>query len=230
MSKEVVVIGDIHACYKTFLSLVDKIAQKWPNAQIVSVGDLVDRGPDSQSVVQYIIDNKIPCVQGNHENMMFMDVLGNASPYEGQWYAYQAKETLESYGDHQKLKEHAEWMSKLPLFLEFKDSVRVGDDRDHGRSRHLVLSHASIGSTWKFRDPSHEKHHFFVQQALWNRDVPDDQQDIYNIFGHSPNKEPKIKSFFANVDTGCVFNRSGYTNLTAIHFPSLEVLQQGNIE
>lgn len=234
--KQITVIGDIHGCYNTFLELLKKIPKE---DTIVSVGDLVDRGPFSKQVVQYMIDHpEILVVKANHEDMMINDMLGDPSAaYYGEWKATQAAETMNSYRkedgtvDLELMREHAKWMANLPLFLEFPD-VKLTENtylnQDH--ERHLVVSHSSIGNTWRFRDPNSEGHHWFENGALWNRDVPRDVKDIYNIFGHTPNTKPKVKSFYANIDTGCVFNRSGYDKLTAIRFPSLKLITQENVD
>ena len=51
------------------------------------------------------------------------------------------------------------------------------------------------------------------------------QNDIYNIFGHSPVKEPVITNTYAMIDTGTVYeNEEGFGKLSAIHYPSLEVV------
>ena len=236
----ITVIGDIHGCYKTFLALLDRIPK---GDKIVSVGDLIDRGPYSKEVVQYMIDHpEIQVVLANHEDMCITDMLCEnpaEAAYHGEWLVYQAGETLYSYQkdgklDRDLLTEHAKWMSKLPLYLEFPDTYMIGKDTDMGCKRHLVVSHASIGSTWKFRDAHHDGYHFFRKEALWNRGAPEDVQDIYNVFGHTPLPNgPKIKSFYANIDTGCVFKRlhnSEYATLTALRFPSMEIIQQKNIE
>lgn len=236
--KQVTVIGDIHGCFDTFMELLKKIPKE---DQIVLVGDLIDRGPKSKQVVQYVIDHpEILCVKANHEDMAVTDLLGKSlDPYHGEWLVYQGGQTLESYKptfdsapDFELLKEHAKWMKELPLYLEFPDCIKIGDDEDYGKSRHLVVSHSSIGSTWKYRDPDHPKHHFFKDKALWNRDIPDNADGLYNVFGHTPvyGAQPIVRSFYANVDTGCVFNRNGFAKLTAIRFPSLEIIQQQNID
>jgi len=234
--QQITIIGDIHGNHKTFLALLEKIPKE---DTIVVAGDLVDRGPDSKGIVQYVIDNNILCVLGNHEKMMSDDILKNKTPYEGEWLAHQAGKTLDSYRkpdytvDWELMKVHSEWMSKLPLYLEFPDTFKIGYDTDHGRKRHLVVSHASIGSTWKFRDPSHPKHHFFKDNAIWNRDRPDDVLDIYSVFGHTPVNIPRITNFYANIDTGCVFKRDWseqYGYLTALRFPAMEVISQKNID
>ena len=195
-------------------------------------GDLVDRGPMSRQVVNFVMEGGYKAVLGNHEDMMATDILNNETPYTGEWLAYQGKETLDSYkGYAEVMREHSMFFRKLPLFLEFEDVTIPPTDDNHGRERHLVVSHASIGSTWKFRDPSSDKYHFFKDKAVWNRDPPDDVSNVYNVHGHTPcYMEPKVKSFYANIDTGCCFNRTGYGKLTAIHIPSMVLIQQENID
>ena len=55
------VIGDIHGCFQTLKAL---IAKAGPVDQIISVGDLIDRGPDSFRVIKYCIENNIQVCLG----------------------------------------------------------------------------------------------------------------------------------------------------------------------
>ena len=59
-----------------------------------------------------------------------------------------------------------------------------------------------------------------------------DNEDIYNVYGHTPLDKPLIDKHKACIDLGCVFdnkeNLKGY--LCALGFPSLNVLKQENIE
>ena len=40
------VIGDIHGCYQDMMALLNKIESQDQDAQIIFVGDFIDRGPD----------------------------------------------------------------------------------------------------------------------------------------------------------------------------------------
>ena len=55
------VIGDIHGCLSTLKAL---IAKAGPVSQIISVGDLIDRGPDAFGVIKYCIENNIQVCLG----------------------------------------------------------------------------------------------------------------------------------------------------------------------
>lgn len=50
------------------------VAQLPKNIPITMGGDLIDRGRDSKKVVDWVIDNNIDCVRGNHEAMMLSDL------------------------------------------------------------------------------------------------------------------------------------------------------------
>jgi len=63
------VVGDIHGCYEDF-----RKALKWQNFdpeidRVFSVGDLVDRGPDSLSCLELLEEDWFFSVIGNHELM-----------------------------------------------------------------------------------------------------------------------------------------------------------------
>jgi len=64
----VIIIGDVHGCYKTLQALLAKILLNH-NEQICFVGDLIDRGPKSKEVVDFVRDRGHLCVKGNHEDM-----------------------------------------------------------------------------------------------------------------------------------------------------------------
>jgi serine/threonine protein phosphatase 1 len=66
-------IGDVHGCFTALKTLVDFVDPS-PDDLLVMLGDYVDRGPDSRSVLQWLIDQSenrnLVCLRGNHEIMM----------------------------------------------------------------------------------------------------------------------------------------------------------------
>ena len=72
------IIGDIHGCYEEFLKLENKIKnhakKNKRKALIISVGDIVDRGPFSKQLLDHFIEGRKygthDAVMGNHEAMM----------------------------------------------------------------------------------------------------------------------------------------------------------------
>lgn len=80
-------IGDIHGHSELLKRLVEKCraiaAEHGREARIFTLGDYVDRGPDSKGVIEYLMaDPSIVALRGNHEEMMF-----RASRRGGGWFS-----------------------------------------------------------------------------------------------------------------------------------------------
>lgn len=92
-------IGDIHGCIDALTSLVDFVAPR-PDDTIVTLGDYVDRGPDSSAVLDFVIElsknHHLVPLRGNHEIMM-LDARQKKS-WLGPWLSYGGQATLDSYG------------------------------------------------------------------------------------------------------------------------------------
>lgn len=63
----IAVIGDVHGCIEEFKELL--AALQWLSLDaIYCAGDLINRGPDSNAVVEECIARKIVTIRGNHED------------------------------------------------------------------------------------------------------------------------------------------------------------------
>jgi len=92
-------IGDIHGCINALRSLVDAVEPRADDT-IVTLGDYVDRGPDSRAVLDLLIKldetHRLVALRGNHEIMM-LDARTKKSWFEP-WVSYGGEATLRSYG------------------------------------------------------------------------------------------------------------------------------------
>ena len=91
-------IGDIHGCITALKALIDTIGPTSDDI-IVTLGDYVDRGPDSRAVLDTVIElhaagSLIP-LRGNHE-IMLLDAREKTSWF-GPWLQYGGDATLRSY-------------------------------------------------------------------------------------------------------------------------------------
>lgn len=105
------IIGDIHACHAELLDLLDRAAIG-DGDLVVSVGDLVDRGPDPGPVLDLFRarpNSVVLC--GNHERKHVRGVL-----------SYSQQITRVQLGE--RYADHVQWMSTLPYHWERPD-VRV---------------------------------------------------------------------------------------------------------
>ena len=74
------IISDIAGNFDALLRLLTKM----PDDEVISLGDMVDRGPDSKAVINWFMSNG-RAVIGNHEHMM-LDHCRQTGFYEkGMW-------------------------------------------------------------------------------------------------------------------------------------------------
>lgn len=64
------VVGDIHGCYSLLLRLLNAVNFDKSKDRLFSVGDLIDRGPESLRCLALLQEPWFFAVQGNHELMM----------------------------------------------------------------------------------------------------------------------------------------------------------------
>lgn len=156
-------IGDISGQYKALLDLLSKAPN---NLKPLSVGDMVDRGPESSNVISYIKTSG-EALLGNHEHMM-LDYYNKTGLYlDDVWDYNGGVSTRSSYqGKDHKLKEHLTWLRMLPLHIEYKN---------------YYISHAPFSSECKTLD-----------EKIWNRYFKWELKDKICIFGHNASDEAKI--------------------------------------
>jgi len=64
------IIGDQHGRYDILMALLDKANYDPAKDILYSVGDMIDRGPDSVKMVEFFQQERCYAVKGNHELMM----------------------------------------------------------------------------------------------------------------------------------------------------------------
>ncbi|WP_432246728.1 metallophosphoesterase [Streptomyces sanyensis] len=109
--RRTIIIGDIHGCNGELLELLDEVDIQ-PDDLLVSVGDLVDRGPEPGAVVTLFRErpNSV-VVMGNHERKHVRGI-----------FSYAQEITRLQLGDHYA--ETVNWMRTLPYYFE-NEHVRV---------------------------------------------------------------------------------------------------------
>ena len=125
ISQRRIVIGDVHGHYDTLNLLLEAIA---PNSedQVYFLGDLIDRGPQSSQVVDFVMRHKYHCILGNHEHMLLETVgKGDVNTHQLQGWLYGGGySTLVSY-DHQIPQEHINWMKAHGVTSRLKSKSRA---------------------------------------------------------------------------------------------------------
>ncbi len=71
-----VIIGDVHGCYGQLKEMLEKVGLDEKRDRLISVGDLMDRGPEPYNVFAFMRDIKkrmgdnCILIRGNHEQML----------------------------------------------------------------------------------------------------------------------------------------------------------------
>ncbi len=104
MRGRTIAIGDIHGCAAALKALLALI-QPRPADLIVTLGDYVDRGPDSRGVIDQLIDLGTQCqlvpLLGNHDEV-FLDALDGTGSVDD-LIDMGGGPTLDSYGRGRRL-------------------------------------------------------------------------------------------------------------------------------
>jgi len=105
--KRCYVIGDVHGRLDLLTRLIEGIeehnsARPPRPAAIVLLGDLIDRGPDSRGVIEYLRTLRLPglsmyVVAGNHEELLLRTLAGDENGFQS-WIRNGGKPTAKSYG------------------------------------------------------------------------------------------------------------------------------------
>ena len=115
MPGRTIAIGDIHGCSMPLDAVLDAIKPR-PEDTIVTLGDYIDRGPDSRGVLERLIDLGRRCqlelILGNHEEMLF-EALAGSLPLK-YFLRLGGDATLDSYGPGRDLslipKDHIDFL------------------------------------------------------------------------------------------------------------------------
>ncbi len=120
-------IGDVQGCYAELQLLVDKIGFQPGQDQLWFAGDLVNRGPDSLSVLRFVRDlgDDAITVLGNHDLHLLALAYGERQPNRS--------DTLQSVLDAPDRDVLIDWLRTQPLFYQ----------RDG-----FVMTHAGIPPIW----------------------------------------------------------------------------------
>ena len=239
-------IGDIHGCYTELMLLFEKLPLDPNKDQVVFLGDYIDRGPNSDKVVEQLVRWKKAYphwvfLYGNHEDIFYDFLIRNGALYGlGNWFANGGKVTYGNYGGHfgkkewNKKLEKVVWEAPRPpefpqehLDFLFKELPFTYETDKYFFVHGGVIPEASLEDS---------KHYW--KTLLWARDGFIDSDWDWGkkiIFGHTPayKKEwgefgqPIIMKNKIGLDGACC--PSACKNLIAVELPTEKFYLQENI-
>jgi hypothetical protein len=190
-----IVIGDVHGCYDELQDLL-RAVKAGPEDRLISVGDLICKGPQSRRVIEWAMAQRnLECVLGNHElrflNCRRRGVIPNVKPYD-----------LEVYHDFGRGYEEAmRYISRWPLTASGAGFlvVHAGFDPREGLEWQSDVQLTTMRNLKDTGRPWYEEH----------------RDNSLVVFGHWAKPEPVVRKNAIGLDTGCVYGGS----LTALILP-----------
>lgn len=184
MSGRAIVIGDVHGCSAELRELL-RAAEASPADRLISVGDLVSKGPDSRGVIEWALSApNLSCVIGNHELRLLehwrAGTRSTVKEYD--------EETYRQLGDAYEpaMRFIAGWPSLIsePELLV----LHAGFDPRRPAESHDALTLATLRRLGDGR-PWYEAY----------------EDERLAVFGHWARREPVIRPNAVGLDTGCVY-------------------------
>ena len=79
------VVGDVHGCVLTLGRLLDRVEFEPGRDRLFSVGDVVNRGPNSHLALEWLENGRLLAVLGNHEAMVLRALKRSRRPVWTPW-------------------------------------------------------------------------------------------------------------------------------------------------
>jgi serine/threonine protein phosphatase 1 len=192
MAARLIAIGDLHGCLAAFRSILDKIAPQ-PEDTLVTLGDYVDRGPDSWGVIELLLRLRTGCqlvpILGNHDDIL-LNVCEGGDEVLVDWLRFGGDATLISYQTTRPESipaEHLEFLQNCFLIYETE--------------RHF-FTHGSYDPNIPFEEQS-------PHTMLWGKMRPHPPAPHYSgkiaVVGHTAQRDGRILDlgYLKCIDTCC---------------------------
>lgn len=189
------VTSDIHGCFDQFMEMLDRIGFT-DNDRLYIVGDIIDRGPKSAEMVDWLMntaDSNVSLLLGNHEDMMLHDCPDPSSMrlrFGSDWAYNGGLDTAD------QMRERLDERTRCDFFDYCRDGVKVHEtvtytDAD-GDKREVLLVHAGLFPSKQARKAETADEMTIGQSSfdmVWVRDAwlfTDWEPPVPVIFGHTP--------------------------------------------
>lgn len=206
----IIVFGDAHGCLRQILDLMDVVGPA-SGDRIISVGDFVDRGPNSPGCIEFVMQHE--SLMGNHEykHVRFRHgILKKLNKSQAG-----AREQFSKFGKDYEAA--VDFMETLPFYIDLPWAVLVHAGLEYGISmdkqdRIVLVGGMSRGHICDI-DPQ-------TSLPFWCTRYPKDAKPV--IFGHLSivGGIPRRENLYP-IDTGCC--RGG--KLTAVTLPDFQIYQ-----
>jgi len=185
------IIGDIHGCYAELQHLLDRAGLSAED-EIIALGDIVDRGPDSPRVLDFFQKQpRARSLMGNHERKHVRSFYGEISPARSQ------RITRLQLGEA-AYPEAVKFMLSFSRGLELPEAILVHGFWEPGRSLAEQLDTVAVGTL------SGEHHLRRSYPEPWYAGYDGEKPLIVGHHDYLQNGQPLVyQDQVFGLDTGC---------------------------
>ncbi len=189
--KRKILIGDVHGCFEELKLLLKKIDYIALQDELIFLGDLINKGPHSVEVLQFVKEGGHRTILGNHE-LGFLRAIDNEK--------YMVKGFLKLKDElGPRCEEYVEWIRALPLYIEDDDFIAIhGGLEPEVRLENQDPRIATRIRTW---DGSGEDMNDESNPAWY--EFYKDKKLV--VFGHWAARGLIVRDNAIGLDTGCVW-------------------------
>jgi serine/threonine protein phosphatase 1 len=194
------VLGDLHGQFERLMALLSKLHFDYQKDRLFALGDLIDRGPDSEKCIELLNAPWFYSIKGNHEDLLCRSFIDETFrpiwiANGGGWAGSLSREQFSQYTNA---------VSELPLVI----TIGSGSDR-------INLLHAEYFGTDQDLDAGNYSQKV-IQQLLWGRQLitePSKYRKLSQLSktycGHSVVEKPLKIASQIYIDTGAGFIEKG---------------------
>ena len=203
------VVGDIHGCFSTLEDLLAEVDFDADRDRLLSVGDLIDRGPECARAPEYWTAKWFHAIRGNHEQMMLDTAAGDPEAtlswmYNGGGWFFDQTQSVRAT--------MVECAARLPLAIEVDSAIGI-----------IGIVHGDVPArqSWsEFLLKLEQQDEVAMAAALWGREralgqVRRGVPGVARVFvGHTPQRSGvRVVGNVYCIDTGAVYGpRDGLSN------------------
>jgi len=203
-------IGDVHGRLDLLLDLLshirtDNSARENAQIHIVMLGDLIDRGPQSAQVVNFLIRSQpafatMHFIMGNHEEVMLRSLAEGADPRATGWLDYGGRETLESYGVPAEAMDLSGWQlsEEIRRYVPSEHLSFMAGFVDHVMFGEYLMVHAGIRPGVPLKDQRRKDLRWIREPFL----LDDTDHGFIVVHGHTISADVEFKPNRIGIDTG----------------------------
>ncbi len=202
-----VVIGDIHGCHAELCALLDAVGPS-PGDSIIALGDIVDRGPDSERVLEFFRDTPhAHSLLGNHERSHIRSAASLIRPVLSQRIVRQQLGLRYAWW--------IEFMREFPVYIELPEAVLVHGFLAPGIPLEQQLESVLVGSL------SGERRITSSVPSPWYEHLDAAKPLVFGHHDYLRNGQPVIREGRAyGIDTGAAHGG----RLTALVLPDFRIV------